>query len=46
MLHVLQLIVAPMFALGPLYIAPLSIGLMFALLHYLSSDGLPVSELP
>ena len=46
MLHILQLIVAPMFALGALYVAPLSVGLILALLHYLSSDGLFVSEVP
>jgi hypothetical protein len=40
----LQLIVAPAFALGMLYIGPLSIGLMLALLHYFSSDGFPICE--
>jgi hypothetical protein len=44
MLHILQLILAPMFALGTLYIGPLSVGLTFSLVHYLSSEGFPLCE--
>lgn len=46
MLHVVQLILAPMFALGTLYLVPFSLGITLALLHWFSSDGLPVCMFP